>query len=169
MSLLSVSRWSERIQGIPPSNSFWEAVDQHFPDERMERNGYMPIWNSEVGEHDGLHGLSGTERILPFLGRADRAKGMVPPDQFPFRPFAFEKNGRFYHCLHIRLWQGRVPDMSRILPALIPQKKLTTPQAAAGHGPGDLRGGVDPFSPLPDRLLLSQALERRPAVWSSAC
>ncbi len=37
MSLLSVSRWSERIQGIPPSNSFWEAVDQHFPDERMER------------------------------------------------------------------------------------------------------------------------------------
>lgn len=60
-----------------------------------------------------------------FLAGRITPKEWFHPDQFPFRPFAFEKNGRLYHCLHIRLWQGRVPDMSRILPALIPQKKLT--------------------------------------------
>lgn len=37
MSLVTVWRWSERIQDIPPENSFWEMVDERFPDERMER------------------------------------------------------------------------------------------------------------------------------------
>lgn len=37
MSLVTVWRWSGRIQGIPPENSFWELIDERFPDERMER------------------------------------------------------------------------------------------------------------------------------------
>lgn len=36
MSAVSIFRWSQRIAGIEPSNSFWEFVDKRFPDERME-------------------------------------------------------------------------------------------------------------------------------------
>ena len=37
MSGISMFRWSQRIEGIKPSNAFWEWVDERFPDERMER------------------------------------------------------------------------------------------------------------------------------------
>ena len=37
MSCISMYRWSQRVQGIAPSNSFWEAIDERFPNERMEK------------------------------------------------------------------------------------------------------------------------------------
>lgn len=37
MSMVSVYRWSERTQGLEPSNSFEVFLDDRFPDERMER------------------------------------------------------------------------------------------------------------------------------------
>ena len=49
-------------------------------------------------------------------------------DTFPFRPFAFERQGRFYEKLGIRKWKDRVPDMSRLLRTL-PRKKLEVPSA----------------------------------------
>lgn len=45
-------------------------------------------------------------------------------DCFPFRTFLFEKEGRIYGKLHIRRWQNRLPDMSRILPGSMPPKRL---------------------------------------------
>lgn len=36
VSLLTVQRWSERVHDIPPSNGFWEMIDERFPNERME-------------------------------------------------------------------------------------------------------------------------------------
>ena len=36
-SCVSMYRWSQRIEGVPPSNSFWEFVDRSFPNERMEK------------------------------------------------------------------------------------------------------------------------------------
>lgn len=44
-------------------------------------------------------------------------------DAFPFKPYAFEKQGRFYDRLHIRKWKDRVPDMSKYLRSL-PRKSL---------------------------------------------
>ena len=49
----------------------------------------------------------------------------LKPDKGLFRCFAFEKNGALYDKLNIRKWQARVPDMSRILPFLIPPKNLS--------------------------------------------
>lgn len=46
------------------------------------------------------------------------------PDEFPFRSFNFEKNGIFYVNLGIKKWKDRLPDMSRIVPLMIPSKKL---------------------------------------------
>lgn len=37
VSMVAVYRWSERVHEIPASGSFWEMVDERFPDERMER------------------------------------------------------------------------------------------------------------------------------------
>lgn len=37
MSGLSMYRWSQRVEGVAPSNAFWAWIDERFPDERMER------------------------------------------------------------------------------------------------------------------------------------
>lgn len=37
VSGIAVLRWSQRVKGVEPSNSFEEFIDERFPDERMER------------------------------------------------------------------------------------------------------------------------------------
>ena len=37
VTCVAVARWSQRFQGEPASSGFWSFVDEHFPDERMER------------------------------------------------------------------------------------------------------------------------------------
>jgi len=41
-----------------------------------------------------------------------------------FKCRAYEKNGKLYECLNIKKWQNKVPDMSRILPFMMPPKNL---------------------------------------------
>lgn len=55
-------------------------------------------------------------RLLP--------KGIFHADRFPWRSFRFERGGRVYDRLKIRAWQNKVPDMSRVLPKLMPAKRL---------------------------------------------
>lgn len=56
-------------------------------------------------------------RILP--------KGWFDYNAFPYRSFSWEDSGRIYLKLRIRQWQNKVPDMSRILPGILPTKQLT--------------------------------------------
>lgn len=54
---------------------------------------------------------------------------MIPPDWVdPERGlwccFSFEQQGRIYEKLEIRRWQKKVPDMSRLLPRVMPPKRL---------------------------------------------
>lgn len=58
-----------------------------------------------------------------FLGRI-LPKGWFRSDKFPFRPFHFEQEGRIYQHLGIRKWKDGFPDMSILLPFLMPSKKL---------------------------------------------
>jgi hypothetical protein len=37
VSAVAMHRWSQRVNGVEPSNTFWEFVDERFPNERMER------------------------------------------------------------------------------------------------------------------------------------
>ena len=55
-------------------------------------------------------------RLLPYE--------WIREDMFPLCPFAWEKGGHIYEKLGIRKWQKRVPDMSRILPDMLPAKRL---------------------------------------------
>lgn len=62
--------------------------------------------------------------IIGFIsGRIISAK--IPlVDSLIFRCFDFEQDGKIYEKLGIRHWQNRLPDMSRILPFIMPRKKL---------------------------------------------
>lgn len=37
MSCVSLYRWSQRLEGVSPSNSFWAFIDERFPNERMKK------------------------------------------------------------------------------------------------------------------------------------
>ncbi len=68
--------------------------------------------------------LSLTGLTMFILGRL-LPKQWFRGDLFPYRSFAFEKRGTIYNRLHIKAWQSKVPDMSRILPNLMPGKRLS--------------------------------------------
>ena len=46
-------------------------------------------------------------------------------ERFPYRCCKWEKQGRIYTRIGVERWKALVPDMSRLLPALMPAKKLT--------------------------------------------
>lgn len=59
-----------------------------------------------------------------FLGRLLPYK-LFRYDRYPFKSFPFERDGRVYLKLRINKWHNKVPDMSRIFPQMMPQKKMT--------------------------------------------
>lgn len=59
-----------------------------------------------------------------FLGRSFSLLRLKPNGGI-FQCFDFEKNGAVYEKLNIRKWQAKVPDMSKILPKLMPPKNLS--------------------------------------------
>ena len=63
--------------------------------------------------------------IVAFLVGRILPKKWFRPDLFPYRALKFEDYGRFYDKFGVRKWQNKVPDMSRILPFMMPPKKLT--------------------------------------------
>ena len=67
-----------------------------------------------------------------FIGRI-LPKGWFHPDGILFRTCAFEKNGTIYNRLKVKRWMNKVPDMSRILPGMMPPKSLSP-----GIGPKQL-------------------------------
>lgn len=67
---------------------------------------------------------------LFLLGRV-LPKRWFHGERFPFRTFRFEKEGRIYHALGVRKWKDGFPDMSVILPFLMPSKKLPKNLTAA--------------------------------------
>ena len=51
-------------------------------------------------------------------------KSWLHEDRFPFRPFAFERQGKLYEKLKIKSWQNKLPDMSRLCKHCMPAKKM---------------------------------------------
>ena len=59
-----------------------------------------------------------------FVGRLLPKKWFCA-DKFPWKMWTFEKDGNFYDKLKVRKWQNKVPDMSKILPFMMPAKKIS--------------------------------------------
>lgn len=53
------------------------------------------------------------------------------PERFPFRLFGWEKQGTVYNLLCVRRWKEKLPDMSAILPRVMPSKQLPKRATAA--------------------------------------
>ena len=51
-------------------------------------------------------------------------KEILEENPFPFRAIEFEDGGRIYDRIGIKNWMNRLPDMSRMLPQIMPTKKL---------------------------------------------
>lgn len=74
---------------------------------------------------------------VAFIGIAGFLLGRFLPkrwfkyDEPPFRALPFENNGHVYRKLGIHRWHKRLPDMSHILPGVMPAKKLTAHISAA--------------------------------------
>lgn len=67
--------------------------------------------------------LSALGLMMFLLGRI-LPKSWFCGERFPFRPFRFEKEGRIYRAVSVEKWKEAVPDMSVILPSLMPSKRL---------------------------------------------
>lgn len=66
-----------------------------------------------------LAAVSALSNLASLFSRRD-----FHPNKFPFRPYAFERQGRFYEKLGVRRWKNRLPDMSKLLRSL-PRKAVT--------------------------------------------
>ena len=53
-------------------------------------------------------------------------------DRLPFRSLSFENDGRLYIKIGIRKWQNRLPDVSKLFPNVVPEKKLKEGLSATG-------------------------------------
>ena len=61
--------------------------------------------------------------VLSFVIGRLLPKSWFHADRFPYKTAAYEP--KIYQALRVKSWQGKVPDMSRLLPTLMPPKKLT--------------------------------------------
>lgn len=62
--------------------------------------------------------------ILSFLLGRILPKNWFCPDRFPYQCFEWENGGHIYERIHIKSWQNKVPDMSKIFPNLMPRKQI---------------------------------------------
>lgn len=67
--------------------------------------------------------MATTGIIAFFVGRII-PKRWLNENGFPYKAHAFEKDGYIYGKIGIRKWQNKVLDMSRILPKMMPAKRL---------------------------------------------
>ena len=70
--------------------------------------------------------------IIAFVIGRIVPKSWFQENRFPYRCYPAEQ--KLYRALHIKAWQSKVPDMSRIFPALMPAKKLTADTLANLQG-----------------------------------
>ena len=63
--------------------------------------------------------------LLFFLIGRLMSKMPLPVNCKLFQSLPFENEGRIYSKLKVKEWKGCVPDMSRILPSLMPPKRVS--------------------------------------------
>lgn len=69
--------------------------------------------------------------LLGFIAGRFLPKEWFKYDAPPFKDLPFEKGGHFYRKLGIHRWHKLLPDMSRILPGLMPPKRVVAHISAA--------------------------------------
>ncbi len=84
-------------------------------------------------------GLQGCVLYLAVMGLLSFPLGRIVPkrwfryDSFPYRTYRFEREGALYRSLRVQEWKDKVPDMSRLLPAVMPSKQLSKTTRSVSH------------------------------------
>lgn len=84
---------------------------------------YHGIRRGDDGLSALLRLLRNFSRRVVFIGRL-LPKSWFHGDKFPYRCASWE--AKLFRFLRVHEWQDKVPDMSKIVPKLIPAKKLGT-------------------------------------------
>lgn len=50
-------------------------------------------------------------------------------DRFPYRDWCWEKQGRIYNALGIRLWKDHLPDLSKLMKDMLPKRVGNCPRS----------------------------------------
>ena len=74
----------------------------------------------------GYYGFIG---LLFFIIGRILPKKWFDYNAFPYKTLACEKGGKIYEKIAINRWQSKVPDMSRVFPRLMPQKRMMATDA----------------------------------------
>lgn len=69
--------------------------------------------------------------VMGFVAGRFLPKRWFKYDAPPFKDLPFENGGHFYRKLGIHRWYKLLPDMSRILPGVMPPKRVTAHISAA--------------------------------------
>lgn len=67
--------------------------------------------------------------VSHYVGQA-LPRRWFDPTRFPYRSFAWEKEGNFYRKIGVHKWKDLVPDMSKVMPDMIP-KQVTLRETSA--------------------------------------
>lgn len=59
--------------------------------------------------------------LAHYIGES-MPRGWFSENKFPYRIYAFEKNGRIYEKIGIRSWKTKLPDMSRVMRDMLPKR-----------------------------------------------
>ncbi len=62
--------------------------------------------------------------LFSFIFGRCLPKQIFNENLFPYKSFHWEQEGSIYKKLKIKKWQNMLPDMSKIVPKIIPQKKI---------------------------------------------
>lgn len=66
--------------------------------------------------------------VSHFVGEALPRRWFVW-NRFPWRAYAWERDGKIYNVLKIRAWKDRLPDMSRVVRRMVPKRVGKAPKA----------------------------------------
>ena len=61
---------------------------------------------------------------LSFVAGRLLPKRWFCADLPPYRLFGWEQGGKIYEKIHIKSWQSKVPDMSKLFPGVMPRKQI---------------------------------------------
>ena len=59
--------------------------------------------------------------VSHYVGQA-LPRRWFDPTRFPYRSFAWEKEGNIYRSVGVHKWKDLVPDMSKVMPDMIPKQ-----------------------------------------------
>lgn len=69
----------------------------------------------------GILYIAGVGLASHYVGEA-LPRRWFHPDRFPYRDYAWEDKGAVYRKLGIQHWKDHVPDMSKVMPRMVPKK-----------------------------------------------